>query len=92
MAKYRQRDKEIEEYIDLEPVLEGLYMDKEAFLRPIKNVRIEYVWKEVDIIAENAKFVVSGYAFSGQEDGLISILNLNHLDCAMVVNRKAEII
>lgn len=42
LAKYRQRDKEIEEYIDLEPVLEGLYMDKQSFLNPIKNVRIEY--------------------------------------------------
>ena len=48
--------------------------------------------KEVDLIAENAKFVVSGYAFSGREDGLISVLNLNHPDCAMVVNRDAEII
>ena len=42
LAKYRQRDEEIEEYIDLEPVLEGLYMDKQSFLNPIKNVRIEY--------------------------------------------------
>ena len=42
LAKYRQRDKEIEEYIDLDPVLEGLYMDKQEFLNPIKNVRIEY--------------------------------------------------
>lgn len=42
LAKYRKRDKEIEEYIDLDPVLEGLYMDKQEFLNPIKNVRIEY--------------------------------------------------
>ncbi len=42
LAKYRQRDKEIEEYIDLDPVLDGLYMDKQEFLNPIKNVRIEY--------------------------------------------------
>ena len=42
MAKYKQKDHEIEEYIDLEPVLNGLFMDKEAFLKPIKNVRIEY--------------------------------------------------
>lgn len=43
MAKYRHRDEEIEEYIDLEPVLENLYMDKESFLKPIQKVRIEYV-------------------------------------------------
>lgn len=42
MAKYHQREHEIEEYIDLRPVLDGLYMDKEAFLAPIKNVRIKY--------------------------------------------------
>lgn len=43
MAKYRQRDEEIEEYIDLDPVLSCLHMDKDAFLKPIKKVRIEYV-------------------------------------------------
>ncbi len=42
MAKYKHKDGEIEEYIDLIPVLEGLYMDKEKFLAPIKEVKIEY--------------------------------------------------
>jgi hypothetical protein len=43
LAKYKQNDHEIEEHIDLEPVLEQLYMDKSTLLKPIKNVRIEYV-------------------------------------------------
>ena len=43
MAKYRQRENEIEEYIDLEPILDNLYMDKTSFLKPIQKVRIEYV-------------------------------------------------
>ena len=38
MAKYNHESEEIEEYIDLEPVLEGLYMDKQKFLEPIKEV------------------------------------------------------
>ena len=42
MAKYRQCDSAIEEYIDLEPILDHLYMDKAAFLGPIQKVRIEY--------------------------------------------------
>ena len=42
MAKYKQKEHEIEEYIDLNPVLEGLYMDKEAFLSPIERVEIHY--------------------------------------------------
>ena len=42
MAKYKNRNEEIEEYIDLEPVLKNLYMDKDSFLKPIKGVRIEY--------------------------------------------------
>lgn len=33
---------EIEEHIDLIPVLKGLYMNSEAFLNPIKEVKIEY--------------------------------------------------
>ena len=43
-------------------------------------------------IAHNAKLVVSGYAFTRREDGFISILNLNHPDCAMVINDGCEII
>ena len=42
MAKYRQREQEIEEYIDLDPVLKGMYMDKAAFIDPIKGVTIQY--------------------------------------------------
>ncbi|MBQ8161863.1 MAG: hypothetical protein IJ083_14120 [Clostridia bacterium] len=42
MAKYKHEKQEIEEYIDLDPVLKGLYMDKASFLEPIKEVRIEY--------------------------------------------------
>lgn len=42
MAKYNHHPDPIEEYIDLNPVLESLYMDRKAFLAPIKKVRIEY--------------------------------------------------
>ncbi len=42
MAKYKNRQEEIEEYIDLRPVLDNLYMDKNKFLSPIKEVKIEY--------------------------------------------------
>jgi len=41
MAKYQGLN-EIEEYIDLVPILENLYYDVDEFLRPIKEVRIEY--------------------------------------------------
>lgn len=41
MAKYKNLD-EVEEYIDLIPILQNLYYDAEAFLEPIKEVRIEY--------------------------------------------------
>ena len=37
MAKYSQRDREIEKYIDLDPVLEILSMNKESFLKPIRK-------------------------------------------------------
>lgn len=48
--------------------------------------------KEIENIADNADMIVSGYAFTKRDDGFISILNLNHPDCAMVVSRNGEII
>lgn len=41
MAKYKNLD-EIEEYIDLVPILQNLYYDVDEFLMPIKEVRIDY--------------------------------------------------
>ena len=40
-AKYKELD-EVEEYIDLIPTLKNLYYDVDEFLKPIKEVRIEY--------------------------------------------------
>ena len=42
MAKYRHNAEPEEEYIDLKPILDGLYIDSAAFLKPIKSVRIAY--------------------------------------------------
>ncbi len=38
----KNKQEEIEEYIDLEPVLDSLFMDKKVFLKPIKEVKIQY--------------------------------------------------
>lgn len=40
MAKYKEKP-EVEEYIDLIPILNMLYYDTERFLKPIKEVRID---------------------------------------------------
>ena len=42
MAKYTHNQNEVEEYIDLVPILEDLYYDADEFLAPIKKVRIKY--------------------------------------------------
>ena len=42
MAKYAHNKDVEEEYIDLVPILENLYIDKDKFLKPIKKVRISY--------------------------------------------------
>lgn len=42
MAKYAHNDIEEEEYIDLVPILNNLYIDAKEFLKPIKNVKILY--------------------------------------------------
>ena len=48
--------------------------------------------EDISILAEKADIIVNGYAFIERDDGFISILNLYHPDCAMVVNRNNEII
>lgn len=42
MAKYSHNAEPEEEYIDLKPILDGLYIDSAVFLKPIKKVRIAY--------------------------------------------------
>jgi len=42
LAKYSHNPEPEEEYIDLKPILDGLYIDSAAFLKPIKSVRIAY--------------------------------------------------
>ena len=41
MSKYKNIG-EVEEYIDLIPILDKLYYDVDQFLEPIKEVKIEY--------------------------------------------------
>ena len=42
LAKYRHNAEPEEEYIDLKPILDDLYIDPDSFLKPIKSVRIAY--------------------------------------------------
>jgi hypothetical protein len=42
MTKYSHNKEMEEEYIDLIPILQALYIDEEAFLEPIKNVEVTY--------------------------------------------------
>ena len=44
LAKYSHNAEPEEEYIDLKPILEGLYIDSASFLKSIKSVRIAYAW------------------------------------------------
>lgn len=41
MAKYAHNGKSEEDYIDLVPILEDLYINPDVFLKPIKKVIIE---------------------------------------------------
>ena len=40
LAKYSHNPEPEEEYIDLKPILDDLYIDSASFLKPIKSVRI----------------------------------------------------
>ena len=41
-AKYQHSAEEVEDYIDLVPVLERLYINAKKFLSPIKKVEVRY--------------------------------------------------
>ena len=53
-AKYRHNAEPEEEYIDLKPILDGLYIDYDSFLKPIKSVRIAYAWYKSCIRGESS--------------------------------------
>ena len=40
MAKYKHNQHPEEEYIDLVPILQNLYLDADKFLEPIKEVQV----------------------------------------------------
>ena len=42
LAKYSHNAEPEEDYIDLKPILNGLYINTDAFLKPIKTVRVAY--------------------------------------------------
>jgi len=42
IAKYRHNSQPEEEYIDLLPILNGLYINGQEFLKPIKGVAIAH--------------------------------------------------
>lgn len=42
MAKYEHSDFPEEEYIDLLPILDDLYIDPQMFLEPIREVKVRY--------------------------------------------------
>ena len=82
---------EQEDYIDLQPILENLYMDPEKFYRPIKKWRLDMSEEKITEITENANMIIDGYAFTRKEDG-ISILNLKNSDHAMFISEEGKML
>lgn len=64
-AKYKDLE-EVEEYIDLVPILEMLYYDIDEFLKPIKEVKIDYtascVIEAMHVHASDRKMTEAGSA------------------------------
>ena len=48
--------------------------------------------EKIQKIAEQAKMIVDGYAFIEKENGMISIFNLDHPDCAMVITSEGDLV
>ena len=81
MAKYKHNDKLEEEYIDLVPILQNLYLDVDKFLNPIKAVEV----------ANGADMIVNGYAFTRCAEGF-RVLNLNRPDRAVVFSNDGKVL
>lgn len=66
-----------EEYIDLQPILENLYINPNNFLKPIKSVKKMIIMNttERDTIAAKADMIVCGYAFLRTEDAFIHVVH-----------------
>lgn len=47
---------------------------------------------ELSEIAENAAFIVNGYAFNLNDRGFVCITNLEHPDCSMMVSKECELL
>ena len=48
--------------------------------------------EKIQKIVEEAKMIVNGYAFIKKENGMISILNLEHPDCAIVITSEGDLV
>lgn len=42
MAKYLHQNSLVEDYIDMVPILNNLYINADEFLKPIKEVKLDY--------------------------------------------------
>ncbi len=48
--------------------------------------------ERLEEMADSADMIVSGYAFKKKDNGFVSIVNLEHPDCAMVISSNGEMI
>ncbi|NMM97839.1 DUF7723 family protein [Bifidobacterium olomucense] len=47
---------------------------------------------DIDSIASGAGMIVNGYAFTGDDNGHIKVLNLNAPDSALVLDREGNVL
>ena len=71
MAKYSNNEDDIEEYIDLIPILQNLYFDTKSFLNSIEGG----IYSMIDIlnVADDADVIINSYAFKRKGNG-VSVL------------------
>lgn len=80
-----------ENYIDLIPILENLLIDKDTFLKDIREVKIMLSENKIKEIADEAVLIVKGYAFNNYQNN-IRIINLNNPNGTMCIDKQGNLL
>lgn len=82
-----------EEYIDLVPILQNLYINPKTFLKNIQTVKSGTMNNdELLKVSSAADMIVCGYAFSKAENSNIRVLDLKEPHHAILMSAQGEVL
>ena len=89
-AKYNDCSQDVEEYIDLVPILENLNIDPSTFLKPIKAVKINKSKPSMVKLLQQS-LIPSKYKTTFYDD-FIKIVEINYPNDVIILSSKGKIV